>query len=101
MFYLQKNLEVLSTSSSSAHARGMTTPTISIFLNAGHLAGVADNDWMRGLYAELVEAGWSDRDGRPIGNWRRYLKSSWIDFQKKISARASVDNALDEIRDAR
>ena len=84
----------------TATARGKT-PTVSVFVEAGKLAGVADESWLRDLHRELVEAGWADKDGRRIGNWRRYLKTAWVDFQKKISARASAVDALDSIRDAR
>ena len=85
----------------TATARARKMPTASVFVSAGHLAGVVDDEWLRDLHRELVAAGWADKNGRTIGNWRRYLKSAWVDSQKKISARVSVDSALDAIPDAR
>jgi hypothetical protein len=77
------------------------SPSLEVFIDAGHLAGVPDDAWLRDLHRELAAAGWADKDGRRIGNWRRYLKTAWIGKQKKLSARVSVGDALDDIRDAR
>ena len=64
-------------------------PTISQFVQGGELAGVPA-DFARQLHKDLTEAGWMDKDGLYVGNWRRYLKSAWNAEQKKIRA-ARVD----------
>jgi hypothetical protein len=64
-------------------------PTITQFYEAGMLAGVPA-DFAQKLYKDLTDAGWADKDGRYVGNWRRYMKSAWNAEQKKIRA-ARVD----------
>ncbi|MBR4523677.1 MAG: hypothetical protein IKO64_05535 [Kiritimatiellae bacterium] len=49
---------------------------LSLFLEQAKLAGVPD-EFARHLHHELEEFGWQDRDGKPVGNWRRYLKAAW------------------------
>lgn len=83
----------------TATARGRLQPTVEQFVDAGKLAGVPE-DFARPFYAELVAAGWQDADGVYVGNWRRYLKSAYLDEQKKISA-ARQGVAVDDIPMAR
>lgn len=71
--------------SSSATSRGKQPPTIEQFVSGAAIAGVPE-DFARSFYADLVAAGWEDKDGRHVANWRRYLKTAYADEQKKISA---------------
>ena len=71
--------------SSTATPRGKQPPTIEQFVSGALLAGVPEN-FARSFYADLVAAGWEDKDGRYVANWRRYLKTAWSDEQKKIRA---------------
>lgn len=73
-------------------------PTISQFVQGGELAGVPA-DFARQLHKDLTEAGWMDKDGLYVGNWRRYMKSAWNAEQKKI--RAARVGGLDDIPDVR
>ena len=81
----------ISITATPAHVR-VKKPTLSVFISAGHLSGVADDQWLRDLYKELVDAGWADREGRKIGNWRRYLKTAYIDSQKKMRGACDSDD---------
>ena len=84
---------------SPALARGKLPPTIGQFVEGGKLAGVPE-DFSRPFYADLVAAGWADKEGRYVANWRRYLKTSYLDEQKKISAardKAGCAITLDDI----
>lgn len=74
---------------SSAHARGMTTPTIEQFIEGGRLAGVPE-DFARAFYGEIVARGWEDVDGRRVGNWRTYVRKSYLEFQKKSRGACEV-----------
>ena len=85
---------------SSAQACAGKMPTIEQFVQGGTLAGVPE-DFCRKFYGELVAAGWADRDGRPVGNWRRYLKTSWNDEQKNFAAACDDADALAAIPMAR
>ena len=81
----------------TAHAKKQ--PTIKQFVEGGKLAGVPE-DFSRPFYADLVAAGWADKEGRYVANWRRYLKTSYLDEQKKISAardKAGCAITLDDI----
>ena len=71
-------------------------PTLDQFLAGAVLAGVPE-DFARDFYAGLVAAGWRDADGLYVANWRRYLKSAWVDEQKKISAARAESSASDEL----
>lgn len=71
-------------------------PTLDQFLAGAVLAGVPE-DFARDFHAGLVAAGWRDADGLYVANWRRYLKSAWVDEQKKISAARAESSASDEL----
>lgn len=81
---------------SSAATRETQQPTLDQFLAGAVLAGVPE-DFARDFYAGLVAAGWRDADGLYVANWRRYLKSAWVDEQKKISAARAESGASDEL----
>lgn len=83
--------------SATAHAKKQ--PTIKQFVEGGKLAGVPE-DFSRPFYADLVAAGWADKEGRYVANWRRYLKTAYLDEKKKISAardKAGYAITLDDI----
>lgn len=86
---------------SSATARGKTTPTLKQFVGGAITAGIPET-FAEPFYRELVEAGWADKDGRHIANWRRYLKTSYADWQKKIHAArvGTAEKTLDDYPDA-
>ena len=86
---------------SSATARGKTTPTLKQFVGGAITAGIPES-FAAPFYRELVEAGWADKDGRYIANWRRYLKTSYADWQKKIHAArvGTAEKTLDDYPDA-
>ena len=71
-------------------------PTLDQFLAGAVLAGVPE-DFARDFYAGLVAAGWRDAEGLYVANWRRYLKSAWVDEQKKFSAARADASASDEL----
>lgn len=71
--------------SCTAPAREKQPPTLVQFLAGASLAGVPE-DYARNFYTALVGAGWRDSDGLYVANWRRYLRSSYLDDQKKFSA---------------
>lgn len=73
----------------SSTATTRKPPTRTQFYEAGMLAGVPA-DFAQKLFKDLTDAGWADKDGRYVGNWRRYMKSAWNAEQKKIRA-ARVD----------
>lgn len=78
-----------------ARARERQPPTIDQFIAGGTIAGVPE-EFSRSFYGELVAAGWRDREGLYVANWRRYLKSAWMDEQKKsAAARGQYENVLD------
>ena len=82
-----------------ARARGRRPPSLGQFLAGAVLAGVPE-DFAAGFYNDLVAAGWEDADGVYVANWRRYLRSSYLDGVKKNSP-ARVGNSLDELPIAR
>lgn len=82
-----------------ARARGRKPPSLGQFLAGAVLAGVPE-DFATGFYNDLVAAGWEDADGVYVANWRRYLRSSYLDAVKKNSP-ARVGNSLDELPIAR
>lgn len=84
----------------TAHTRGKT-PTLKQFIGGAITAGIPES-FAEPFYRELVEAGWADKDGRHIANWRRYLKTSYADWQKKICAArvGTAEKTLDDYPDA-
>lgn len=84
----------------TAHTRGKT-PTLKQFVGGAITAGIPES-FAEPFYRELVEAGWADKDGRHIANWRRYLKTSYADWQKKICAArvGTAEKTLDDYPDA-
>ena len=66
-------------------------PTLDQFLAGAVLAGVPD-DFARDFYAGLVAAGWRDAEGLYVANWRRYLKSAYLDHEKKARAAQNADS---------
>lgn len=60
-------------------------PSLDQFLAGATLAGVPE-DYARTFYTNLVGVGWLDADGLYVTNWRRYLRKSYLDDVKKISA---------------
>ena len=70
-------------------------PSLDQFLAGATLAGVPE-DYARTFYTNLVGVGWLDADGLYVTNWRRYLRKSYFDDVKKISAaRESSSDGLD------
>lgn len=88
---------------STAQTRGKQPPTIDQFLGGAKLAGVPE-DFARPFYSSLVAAGWADAEGVYVANWRRYLKSAYLEEQKKISAARGQEGVavrtLDDFPDA-
>lgn len=78
-------------------------PTIEQFLGGAKLAGVPE-EFARPFYSALVAAGWADAEGAYVANWRRYLKSAFLEEQKKISAARGQEGVavrtLDDFPDA-
>ena len=89
-----------SKSNATARARVKTPPTSDQFYEGALLAGVPA-EFAHDFYAELQGNGWQDKDGRPIGNWRMYLRSAYAEAQKKIRAARQTENALADIPIAR
>ena len=91
---------VIRSSATTAHTRGKT-PTLKQFVGGAITAGIPES-FAEPFYRELVEAGWADKDGRHIANWRRYLKTSYADWQKKICAArvGTAEKTLDDYPDA-
>ena len=66
-------------------------PTLNQFIAAVKVAGV-DEESAREIWQELEESGWADKDGRPIGNWRRYAKTTYNERKKNPAARGDSGN---------
>ena len=81
-----------------AHAR-KRPPSLDQFLAGATLAGVPE-DYARSFYDNLVGADWRDADGLYVANWRRYLRKSYLDDVKKISAarESTSGNGLDAFK---
>lgn len=78
-----------------ARTREKQPPTIDQFVAGGTIAGVPE-DFSRSFYGELLAAGWRDREGAYVANWRRYLRKTYQDEQKKsAAARDAYENVLD------
>ena len=60
-------------------------PELKIVLGACELMAVP-RDFAEKLYAEIVEFDGEDRDGNPIGSWRRYFKAAWTKEQARAAA---------------
>ena len=74
----------------TARPRGKTPPTLDQFIEGGNLAGVPA-EFAREFYAELQGNGGEAKDGRPIGNWRMYLRTAYADSQKKMRGACGRD----------
>lgn len=60
-------------------------PELKIVLGACELMAVP-RDFAEKLYAEIIEFDGEDRDGHPIGSWRRYFKAAWTKEQARAAA---------------
>lgn len=60
-------------------------PELRIVLGACELMAVP-RDFAEKLYAEIIEFDGEDRDGHPIGSWRRYFKAAWTKEQARAAA---------------
>ena len=81
-----------------APAREKQPPSLDQFLAGATLAGVPE-DYARTFYNNLVGVDWLDADGLYVTNWRRYLRKSYLDDVKKISAaRESSSDGLDAFK---
>ena len=69
-------------------------PTLNQFVAAVKVAGI-DEESARGIWQELDEAGWADKDGRPVANWRRYAKTTYNERKKNTAARENVQGSQD------
>lgn len=67
--------------------------TIEQFVSAGMTAGVPA-DFCREVWNDINARGWTDEKGRrTLTSPRNYLKTAWNGHQKKIAARAAVENS--------
>ena len=71
-----------------------TRPTLNQFVAAVKVAGI-DEESARGIWQELEEAGWADKDGRPVANWRRYAKTTYNERKKNAAARENMQGSQD------
>ena len=69
-------------------------PTLDQFIAAVKLAGI-DEESAREIWQELEVAGWADKDGRPVANWRRYAKTTYNERKKNSAARENVQESQD------
>lgn len=65
---------------------GLQRPTLKQLISRLKLAGVDDAAWVEDQWYTLEADGWRDKNGSPIANPFRYLKTIWLAEQKKICA---------------
>lgn len=72
-------------------------PGLEEFLDGCKTAGVP-GEFAQRLYNDLVQAAWTDGNGNLVRNWRRYVRSAWLE-ESLLPAAAPHESLIDRLYD--